>query len=103
MKKIAVVATEKEYADFLRDDMGRYLSRYATFVSYSVSEIEDMEETVSYTHLIKSLSVGQYGPKRCVDRILDKLDQYGVKATFYVPGLTAERYPEVIKLSLIHI
>lgn len=32
-----------------------------------------------------------------MDRILDKLDQYGVKATFYVPGLTAERYPEVIK------
>lgn len=31
---------------------------------------------------IKSLSVGQYGPKRCVDRILQKLDQYGVKATF---------------------
>ena len=46
---------------------------------------------------IKSLSVGQYGPNRCVDRILDMLDKYGVKGTFYVPGLTAERYPEVIK------
>ena len=45
---------------------------------------------------IKSLSVGQYGPKRCVDRILDMLDRYGVKATFFVPGLTAERYPDVI-------
>ena len=45
---------------------------------------------------IKSLSVGQYGPKRCVDRILDMLESYGVKATFFVPGLTAERYPEVI-------
>lgn len=46
---------------------------------------------------IKSLSVGQYGPKRCVYRILDKLEQYGVKATFFVPALTAERYPEGIK------
>ena len=46
---------------------------------------------------IKSLSVGQYGPKRCADRILDKLDQYGVKATFFIPGLTAQRYPEVVK------
>lgn len=46
---------------------------------------------------IKSLSVGQYGPKRCVDRILDKLEQYGVKGTFFVPGLTAERYPELIR------
>lgn len=46
---------------------------------------------------IKSLSVGQYGPKRGVDMILDLLDKYGVKATFFVPGLTAERYPEVVK------
>ena len=30
---------------------------------------------------IKSLSVGQYGPKRCVDRIMEMLDRYGVKAT----------------------
>lgn len=46
---------------------------------------------------IKSLSIGQYGPKRCVDMILDKLDKYGVRATFFIPGLTAERYPEVVK------
>lgn len=46
---------------------------------------------------IKSLSVGQYGPKRCVDMILDKLDKYKVKATFFIPGLTVERYPEVVK------
>ena len=46
---------------------------------------------------IKSLSVGQYGPKRGVDRILDKLEEYNVKATFFVPGLTAERYPDLIK------
>ena len=46
---------------------------------------------------IKSLSVGQYGPKRCVDRILDKLAEFDVKGTFFVPGLTAERYPELIQ------
>ena len=46
---------------------------------------------------IKSLSVGQYGPKRAVDMILDKLEEYGVTATFFVPGLTAERYPEIVK------
>ncbi len=46
---------------------------------------------------IKSLSIGQYGPKRCVDRILAKLEEYNVKATFYVPGLTAERYPDVVQ------
>lgn len=46
---------------------------------------------------IKSKSVGQYGPRRAIDMILDMLDKYGVRATFYVPGLTAERYPEAVK------
>ncbi|WP_312652902.1 polysaccharide deacetylase family protein [Aminipila sp.] len=46
---------------------------------------------------IKSLSVGQYGPKRAVDMILDKLDTYSVKGTFFIPGLTAERYPDMVK------
>lgn len=46
---------------------------------------------------IKSLSIGQYGPKRAVDMILDMLTEYGVKATFYIPGLTAERYPHVVQ------
>lgn len=46
---------------------------------------------------IRSRSVGNYGPKRAADMILDMLDRYGVKGTFYVPGLTAERWPEVVK------
>ena len=46
---------------------------------------------------IKSLSVGQYGPKRCVDRILDMLESYGVKATFFVIGKYVDRHPEIVK------
>ncbi|MDW5299778.1 MAG: polysaccharide deacetylase, partial [Sedimentibacter sp.] len=46
---------------------------------------------------IKSLSVGQYGPKRGVYNILDLLDKYNVKASFYVPGITAERHPDAVK------
>lgn len=46
---------------------------------------------------IKSLSVGQYGPKRGVEMILDMLNRYGIKATFFIPGLTAERYPDIVK------
>ena len=46
---------------------------------------------------ITNLSRGAYGPKQGVPRILDMLDVYGVKATFFIPGLTAERYPEVVK------
>lgn len=47
--------------------------------------------------LIRARSIGQYGPNRCVDMILDLMDKYGVKATFYVPGFVAECNPEVVK------
>ncbi|SCJ72595.1 Bifunctional xylanase/deacetylase precursor [Anaerotruncus sp. 2789STDY5834896] len=47
--------------------------------------------------LIRARSVGQYGPNRCVDMILDLLDKYGVKATFFVPGYVAEHNPAVVK------
>ena len=47
---------------------------------------------------LRARSVGRYGPKRNVERILAKLEEYNVKGTFYVPGLTAERYPEVIRM-----
>lgn len=40
MKRIAVVATEKEYADFLMNNVAKYMDRYARFVSYSIDEIE---------------------------------------------------------------
>lgn len=47
---------------------------------------------------IKSLSIGQYGPKRGIYNILDLLNEYGVKATFYIPGLIAERYSETVSI-----
>lgn len=43
MKKIAVVATEKEYAQFLMNNVAKYMDRYAGFVSYSIEEVEKME------------------------------------------------------------
>lgn len=46
---------------------------------------------------ISNLSRGTYGPIQGVPRILNMLDKYDAKATFFVPGMTALRYPEVIK------
>ena len=43
------------------------------------------------------LSQGIYGPNVGVPRILDLLEKYDLKATFFVPGYTAERHPECIK------
>jgi peptidoglycan/xylan/chitin deacetylase (PgdA/CDA1 family) len=38
-----------------------------------------------------------YGPLVAVPRILALLDEYGLPATFFVPGLTADRYPEAVE------
>jgi peptidoglycan-N-acetylglucosamine deacetylase len=43
------------------------------------------------------VSQGVYGPKVGVPRILDMLSRQGVKATFFIPGAIAERYPEAAK------
>ena len=44
-----------------------------------------------------NLSRGAYGPKQGVPRILDMLDVHQVKATFFIPGVIAEKYPLVVK------
>ena len=38
-----------------------------------------------------------YGPRVGVPRILGLLADYSLKATFFVPGLTAERYPGLVE------
>jgi peptidoglycan-N-acetylglucosamine deacetylase len=38
-----------------------------------------------------------YGPLVGVPRILELLAQYSLPATFFVPGLTAERYPQTVE------
>jgi peptidoglycan/xylan/chitin deacetylase (PgdA/CDA1 family) len=38
-----------------------------------------------------------YGPLVGVPRLLRVLDQHGVRATFFVPGHTADRYPQVVR------
>ena len=43
------------------------------------------------------MSMGAYGPKTAVPRILKLLDRYGLKVAFYVPGWIIERYPAVIE------
>ncbi len=45
----------------------------------------------------KHRSMGEYGPKRGVDNLLSALEDHGVRATFFVPGIVAERYAPVVK------
>lgn len=44
----------------------------------------------------KSTSMGTYGTHRGLTRILDALDEWGVKATFFIPGVAIEKYSEKI-------
>ena len=43
----------------------------------------------------KTLSRGQYGMTRGVDRILKILEERGIRATFFTPGWVAEQYPDL--------
>lgn len=40
---------------------------------------------------------GEYERRVAIARILDLLDRHGVKATFFVPGAHAEKYPEIVR------
>ena len=59
MKKIAVVATEKEYAGFLRQNIEKYMSRYAVFVDYSISEVENMDALEEEFVLVSAFNIFQ--------------------------------------------
>lgn len=50
----------------------------------------------SCSSMPKTLSLGQYGMTRGVERILDILDEKGIKGTFFTPGWVAEQYRDRI-------
>ncbi len=41
-----------------------------------------------------------FGPRTGVPRLLALLAEHGLKATFFIPGLTAERYPDTVEAVL---
>jgi peptidoglycan-N-acetylglucosamine deacetylase len=46
----------------------------------------------------RKLSLGEYEWRsNAIGRILDLLDEYRIKATFFVPGINAENHPEVMQ------
>lgn len=48
------------------------------------------------TDMPKTLSMGQYGMNRGLDRVLDVLEIRKIKATFFTPGWVAENYSDKI-------
>jgi peptidoglycan-N-acetylglucosamine deacetylase len=50
-----------------------------------------------HRHRLSTLSEREFSVRRGVPRILELLGEHGMRATFYVPGATAERHPEAIR------
>jgi peptidoglycan-N-acetylglucosamine deacetylase len=44
-----------------------------------------------------AMSHQAYGPRTAIPRLLRLLDRTGIRATFFVPGYTAERWPEPVR------
>ena len=54
-------------------------------------------EDPAYANRLSTLSEARFGITRGLPRILDLLAKHDIKATFYVPGDTAELHPDAIR------
>ena len=43
------------------------------------------------------LSRGEFGGRVATPRLLDLLDKYGIKSSWYIPGHTADTFPDVVR------
>lgn len=73
-------------------------ARCACVVSFDV----DAESVIlaidrRYALRASTMSHQAYGPKVGVPRLLCELERAGVRATFFVPGFTARRYPDTVR------
>jgi peptidoglycan/xylan/chitin deacetylase (PgdA/CDA1 family) len=59
-----------------------------------------LAEGRKYAWYPSAMSHQRYGPLIGVPRILGMLEDLGVPATFFVPGWTAEQYPQAVELVL---
>jgi peptidoglycan/xylan/chitin deacetylase (PgdA/CDA1 family) len=57
-------------------------------------------EGPQYERRLSMRSLGRFGPQRGVHRVLSLLADFEIPATFYVPGHTAEQWPEVMSAIL---
>ena len=62
----------------------------------------DAESPILFEHpeaaaWLDTMSHQAYGPRTGMPRILRLLERQGIRATFFVPGYTAERWPKVVR------
>ncbi|WP_019506499.1 polysaccharide deacetylase [Pleurocapsa sp. PCC 7319] len=72
--------------------------RCAAVLSFDVDgESGILAEDPKMSQRLSAIAWARYGPKTGVPRILDMLKKQSVQATFFVPGYTAELYPDLVK------
>ena len=73
-------------------------SRCACVVSFDVdAESAILQVDRKYATHATTMSHQAYGPRVGVPRLLEQLRAAGIRATFFVPGFTAECYPDTIR------
>jgi peptidoglycan/xylan/chitin deacetylase (PgdA/CDA1 family) len=70
---------------------------YRSCVNFSFDFDSSSAETWRTPHDIVAQSKGRFASKVAIPRILKLLDEKGIKATFFVPGWTADNYPESVE------
>ena len=56
-----------------------------------------LRRDATYSNFPSLMSMAEYGPSVATPRILDLLDKYDIKSSFYVPGFVAETHQALIK------
>jgi peptidoglycan-N-acetylglucosamine deacetylase len=73
-------------------------TRYAVSLTFDVdAESGFLGESSDYSRRLSSLSEGRFGVRRGIPRILELLARHGLKATFFVPGHTAETHRGLVE------
>lgn len=66
-------------------------------LGFDVDGVTWWVESPEYTRLPSLMSMSEYGTRVAVPRILKLLDEYDIKASFYVPGYIVDNYQEMTK------
>jgi peptidoglycan/xylan/chitin deacetylase (PgdA/CDA1 family) len=61
------------------------------------AEAAVLSADINSIHRMSPMSHQSYGPLVGVPRILELLARHDLRATFFVPGYTAHRYPEIVR------
>lgn len=73
-------------------------ARCAVMLSFDVDgEALWLARDPALEHRMIHMTMGAYGPKTGMPRILDLMDRYELKVGFFVPGWTMERYPDMTR------